>query len=172
MLQFCEEYVHGAGSNKQQTEIPKQSVNKKTKFVYSDISEDLDDGEDEGGRDDRSDDNIRKSMEEKDEPTDRATDANCETLVNGKVGPQKESSLSFQEEIQEDEDSKQELTKKHEIQEAEAVEQPILKKCIEIILSKSPNLTSSMIEEKPVDKSIEAELVKLGDKSMVSGNHC
>ncbi|KAL3518848.1 hypothetical protein ACH5RR_021437 [Cinchona calisaya] len=62
------------------------------------------------------------SMEEKDEPTDRVTDANCETLVNGKVGPQKENSLSFQEGIQEDEDSKEELTKKHEIQEAKAGE--------------------------------------------------
>ncbi|XP_071927635.1 uncharacterized protein [Coffea arabica] len=156
---FFEEYVHGAGSNKQQEAIPKQFMNKKTKFVYSDSSED------EDGDDDGIGNNIHRSTEEKDLRTDNITDANCETLVDEKLGSQNEDDSSVQEEIQEHKDGKEEVTKKHKFQEGDAGEQPIKKQCVEISSSKSPNLASSKMEEKSVDKLIEAELAELGDKS-------
>ncbi|CDP08512.1 unnamed protein product [Coffea canephora] len=156
---FFEEYVHGAGSNKQQEAIPKQLMNKKTKFVYSDSSED------EDGDDDGIGNNIHRSTEEKDLRTDNITNANCETLVDEKLGSQNEDDSSVQEEIQEDKDGKEEVTKKHKFQEGDAGEQPIKKQCVEISSSKSPNLASSKMEEKSVDKLIEAELAELGDKS-------
>ncbi|XP_027068121.1 uncharacterized protein [Coffea arabica] len=162
---FFEEYVHGAGSNKQQEAIPKQFMNKKTKFVYSDSSED------EDGDDDGIGNNIHRSTEEKDLRTDNITDANCETLVDEKLGSQNEDDSSVQEEIQEDKDGKEEVTKKHKFQEGEAGEQPIKKQCVEISSSKSPNLASSKMEEKSVDKLIEAELAELGDKSKNDGHH-
>ncbi|KAL3529998.1 hypothetical protein ACH5RR_009320 [Cinchona calisaya] len=159
---FYEEYMHGRGSNKQQAEILKQCVNKKTKFAYSDSSEDDDEEGDDNDRE--SGDKIHKSTEDKDIPTDRVIDANCETLVNEKLGPQKENDLSFQEEIKDEKENKEELTKK-EIQEAEGGEQPTKKQCVEIMSLKSPNLTSAKMEEKSVDKLIEAELAELGDKT-------
>ncbi|XP_027171617.1 THUMP domain-containing protein 1 homolog [Coffea eugenioides] len=156
---FFEEYVHGAGSNKQQEAIPKQFMNKKTKFVYSDSSEDEDGDHDGIGN------NIHRSTEEKDLPTDNITDANFETLVDEKLGPQNEDNSSVQEEIQEHKENKEEVTKKHKIQEGEAGEQPIKKQCVELSSSRSPNFASSKMEEKSVDKLIEAELAELGDKS-------
>mgnify|MGYP004703018747 CR=1 FL=1 len=157
--------MHGAGSNKQQEAIPKQFMNKKTKFVYSDSSED------EDGDDDGIGNNIHRSTEEKDLRTDNITDANCETLVDEKLGSQNEDDSSVQEEIQEHKDGKEEVTKKHKFQEGDAGEQPSKTQCVEISSSKSPNLACSKMEEKSVDKLIEAELAELGDKSKVSRNH-
>lgn len=166
-MQFFEELVQGPDTSSQHTEVAKKSLNKKTKFVYSDSSED--DEEDGDDDNEKSEENLQKSPEVEDKPTSAViSELNHEILNDKNLVHQKEEENSLEDQRQEGKDNEEENMKNHGNDKTDTGEPPIKKQCVEIDPGKSPNLTTGKREEKSVDKLIEAELAELGDKSKVS----
>uniref|UniRef100_A0A5B7AUA1 Putative THUMP domain-containing protein 1 isoform X1 n=1 Tax=Davidia involucrata TaxID=16924 RepID=A0A5B7AUA1_DAVIN len=146
---FYEELVHGKDSCVKLAELPSKPLNRKTKFTYSDSSSSDDDGEDDDqkGKEDKG---KLGSQREGDEKSD----------------PHKEDGVCCENQIKEDTDNnKEDDTKCLQNQAVEAEEPPAKKQCPETDASKRGNVICDKMEEKSVDKLIEAELEELGDRS-------
>lgn len=164
-------------------EIANKSLNKKTKFVYSDSSED-EDGEDGEDDDTEKIENTEKSSKDEDNSTSNVlSDVNLDPLNKENLGHQnREKSLEGQMEqnecgeeklgqIQQNKGDEENLKNPGDDNNVNG-EPPNKKQCVEKTSAKPPNLTAGKTEEKSVDKLIEAELAVLGDKNKVSGNGC
>lgn len=151
-------------------EIANKSLNKKTKFVYSDSSED-EDGEDGEDDDTEKIENTEKSSKDEDNSTSNVlSDVNLDPLNKENLGHQnREKSLEGQ--MEQNECGEEKLKNPGDDNNVNG-EPPNKKQCVEKTSAKPPNLTAGKTEEKSVDKLIEAELAVLGDKNKVSGNGC
>lgn len=163
-------------------EIANKSLNKKTKFVYSDSSEDEEDEED--GEDDDTEKivNTEKSPKDEDISTSNViSDGNIDLLNKENLGHQnKEKSLEGQ--MQQNKSDEENLGQIQENKgDTENLKNPVddynvngeppnKKRCVEITSVKPPKTTAGKTEVKSVDKLIEAELAVLGDKNKVSGS--
>uniref|UniRef100_A0A5B7ASC3 Putative THUMP domain-containing protein 1 isoform X1 n=1 Tax=Davidia involucrata TaxID=16924 RepID=A0A5B7ASC3_DAVIN len=153
---FYEELVHGKDSCVKLAELPSKPLNRKTKFTYSDSSssDDNDDGADQ------KDEEAKGKL-----GTQRDSDANPESLANEKSDPHKEDGVCCENQIKEDTENNKEEAKCQQNQAVEAEEPQAKKQCLETDASKCGNVIRDKMEEKSVDRLIEAELKELGDKS-------
>lgn len=172
---FFEELVQGPETISPHAEIANKSLNKKTKFVYSDSSED----EEENGEDDDTGKIENTVMNSKDENSPKCnviSDENLDLLNKENLGNQnKEKCLVGQmQQNKSDEENLGQIQQNKGDKEnpknsgddyGVSGEPPNKKQCVETSSMKSPNLTAGKMEEKSVDKLIEAELAVLGDKS-------
>ncbi|KAL3620380.1 hypothetical protein CASFOL_035292 [Castilleja foliolosa] len=145
---FYEELLEGKSSKVKQAELSKKPANKVTKFEYSDSSSSENDDDD-----DAKDDDVQTGAVEN--KTVIATGGD----VSDKSGVEIKDDVSLEKKQAEEEEEKP-----AENQEAEAVEPPVKKQCVEADATNSVKV-SKKVEEKSVDKLIEAELAELGDKS-------
>ncbi|CAK9184351.1 unnamed protein product [Ilex paraguariensis] len=179
---FYEELVHGRGSDLKHSEISNIPLNKKTKFMYSDSSSSDDNDEEDDNQNDEKD--IQKkdkedinhvSLTNDNQRDDRGHDANNVSSTNEKSDPCEKDDECCENEIKENTYCNKEEAQYHEKQEAEAEEPPAKKaeaeeppakkQCLETDASKCGKVVGQKIEEKSVDKLIEAELAELGDRS-------
>ncbi|KAF5930299.1 hypothetical protein HYC85_031172 [Camellia sinensis] len=150
---FYEELVHGKASGIKLGQLPDKPVNKKTKFTYSDSSSSDDDDDDEN----EDDDDQKEKEEDKDKPgTHAEDDANHESSIHADPDPHK---------LEENKDDNKEAATCHKSPEVEVEEPPTKKQCLETNASKHGNVITNKVEEKSVDKLIEAELEELTDRS-------
>ncbi|XP_024032752.1 THUMP domain-containing protein 1 homolog, partial [Morus notabilis] len=145
-----EELVLGKDSDGKLSELHSKPLNKKIKFSYSDSS-DIDDDEDEEEEDEEEKETGAATSKEGGASNDNAR---SETL-----DPNKHDDSSNDEKEGEANDNK-EGDKSHEIKEAE--EPPAKKQCSG---KDAPKAIPDKVEEKSVDKLIEAEVKELADKS-------
>ncbi|KAL6527839.1 hypothetical protein OROMI_029650 [Orobanche minor] len=142
---FFEELLEGTEANIKQSEPSKKPLNKVIKFAYSDSSSSDDD-------DDAKDNDVQtEDVESKNVIApggDRSDKSGAETTDN----------VSLQEQAQEEKE------KAAENQEAEALEPPVKRQCVEADAPNCRNV-SNKAEDKSIDKLIEAELAELGDRS-------
>lgn len=146
---FYEEIVEGKDPDVTPTELPPKAINKKIKFSYSDSEED-DDDEDEKGEEDKV---VAVS--------DKPSDVNNETSLPPHDG---EVVSSENQTIEKEKDGKNEI-QGNESKKADEEKQPEKKQRVEKDQSKGEVVIKSKVEEKSVDKLIEAELEELKDKS-------
>ncbi|XP_028091664.1 MATH and LRR domain-containing protein PFE0570w isoform X2 [Camellia sinensis] len=150
---FYEELVHGKASGIKLGQLPDKPVNKKTKFTYSDSSSSDDDDDDEN----EDDDDQKEKEEDKDKPgTHAEDDANHESSIHADPDPHK---------LEENKDDNKEAATCHKSPEVEVEEPPTKKQCLETNASKHGNVITNKVEEKSIDKLIEAELEELTDRS-------
>ncbi|GMP87824.1 hypothetical protein CsSME_00040043 [Camellia sinensis var. sinensis] len=150
---FYEELVHGKASGIKLGQLPDKPVNKKTKFTYSDSSSSDDDNDDEN----EDDDDQKEKEEDKDKPgTHAEDDANHESSIHADPDPHK---------LEENKDDNKEAATCHKSPEVEVEEPPTKKQCLETNASKHGNVITNKVEEKSIDKLIEAELEELTDRS-------
>ncbi|KAL7174268.1 hypothetical protein ACSBR2_033512 [Camellia fascicularis] len=150
---FYEELVHGKASGIKLGQLPDKPLNKKTKFTYSDSSSSDDDDDD----DNEDDDDQKEKEEDKDKPgTHAEDDANYESSINANPDPHKQK---------ENKDDSKEAATCHKSPEVEGEEPPTKKQCLETGPSKHGNVITNKVEEKSIDKLIEAELEELTDRS-------
>ncbi|XP_051120721.1 uncharacterized protein LOC127244292 [Andrographis paniculata] len=149
---FYEELVDGANSKLVEAEIPVKPLNKITKFTYSDSSSD--DDEDDDGEDDENG-NADGKKEEGDI-------GNVDVSNDGAKTSDKSGLETKDGEL--DEKQGQDKKEESENQEAEAVEPPLKKQCVEESQLIDGNVPKK-VENKSIDKLIEEELAELGDKS-------
>ncbi|THG03893.1 hypothetical protein TEA_029490 [Camellia sinensis var. sinensis] len=151
--EFYEELVHGKASGIKLGQLPDKPVNKKTKFTYSDSSSSDDDDDDEN----EDDDDQKEKEEDKDKPgTHAEDDANHESSIHADPDPHK---------LEENKDDNKEAATCHKSPEVEVEEPPTKKQCLETNASKHGNVITNKVEEKSIDKLIEAELEELTDRS-------
>lgn len=156
-MQFYEELVLGNDSGIKLAELPRKPLNKKIKFLSSDSS-----SSDEDENDDQEDDKEdNKSASNK---IDDASNGNART---GTFDSHKNDDDVCAENhtVVEPNDNK-EVSKNDENRANEAEDPPAKKQCIETNASKSVILDK--VEEKSIDKLIEAEIKELGDTNKVS----
>nr|GEV95357.1 THUMP domain-containing protein [Tanacetum cinerariifolium] len=147
---FYEEIVEGKDPDVTPTELPTKAINKKIKFSYSDSEEDDD------NQDDKHEEDKLFAV------SDKASDANKETSLPPHDG---EVVSSENQTIEKEKDGKNEI-QSHESKKSDDEEkQPEKKQRIEKVESKVEVVIKSKVEEKSVDKLIEAELEELKDKS-------
>ncbi|KAL0437189.1 UNVERIFIED_CONTAM: hypothetical protein Sradi_0426800 [Sesamum radiatum] len=155
---FYEELVDGTETKAERAELSKKPLNKITKFTYSDSSSDNDDDDDEeDANDDHADDtdDVKTRDDKNKQVATTGGDANDES------GPENKDGVSVEKQTEEN----KEKPENHDNQEAEAVEPPVKKQCVEADAPDSGNLPKKVEDKKSVDKLIEAELAELGDRS-------
>ncbi|KAK4408297.1 THUMP domain-containing protein 1 [Sesamum angolense] len=155
---FYEELVDGTETKAEQAELSKKPLNKVTKFTYSDSSSDNDDDDDdEDANDDHADDNddVKIRDDKNKQVATTGGDANDES------GPENKDGVSVEKQTEKN----KEKPENHNNKEAEAVEPPVKKQCVEADAPDSGNLPKKVEDKKSVDKLIEAELAELGDRS-------
>ncbi|RAL43120.1 unnamed protein product [Cuscuta campestris] len=135
---FYEELQPGTKSKDEDKNAPKQLLNKKTVFTYSDSSSS--DEEDEEGNEGKENGQDQK-------------DANNNT----------QKSEDQQEKVEGIENGEQ--TESHENETDEVEEPPAKKQCVETVKAESSSTSASNKVEQSVDRRIEAELAELADKS-------
>ncbi|PQQ20775.1 high mobility group nucleosome-binding domain-containing protein 5 [Prunus yedoensis var. nudiflora] len=179
---FYEELVHGKGSGLKLSEDHKPS-NKKIKFSYSDSSssDDDDDHENKQEGEDKAEEEQENGVDEENKSDTRGDDASHENPTTEKSDHQKKDDASqdnatteksdhhkkddgcdgnkTEEKIK---DNKEDNVSK-EISANEAEEPPAKKQCLGTNSSKCT--IPYEVEEKSIDKLIEAELQELGDKN-------
>ncbi|KAG8371007.1 hypothetical protein BUALT_Bualt13G0042300 [Buddleja alternifolia] len=133
---FYEELVEGKESKAEQTELSTKPLNKIIKFASSDSDDD------------------------EDENDDPPKDSENAQIKEDKSENQIKDGGSLETKTEEN----KEKSENQEKQEAESVEPPVKKQCVEENAHNHGNL-SKKVEEKSVDKLIEEELAELGDKS-------
>ncbi|KAA8549821.1 hypothetical protein F0562_001505 [Nyssa sinensis] len=154
---FYEELVNGKDSRMKLAELPDKPLNKKTKFTYSDSS---------SSDDDNDDDDDDQKDEDKGKPgTQRDCNANPESLANEKLDPHKEDGVHCENQIKGDTNNNKEEAKCQQNQAVDVEEPPAKKQCLETDTSNCGNFICDKMEERSVDKLIEAELKELGDRS-------
>ena len=153
VLQFYEELVLGKDSDGKPA-VPSKPLNKKIKFSYS-YSDEEEDEEDEEEDEER---------EENSAATSKEGDASNEKAESEKLDPNEKDDSPENGKEGEPSDDK-EVDKTHEGQENASEEPPAKKQCLERDV---PKVTPDKVEEKSVDKLIEAEVRELADKSKVS----
>ncbi|PIN13898.1 hypothetical protein CDL12_13480 [Handroanthus impetiginosus] len=161
---FYEELVDGTESKVEQADQPKKPLNKIIKFASSDSSSSDDDDDDDDNDDDAKEDNpetnddVQTSDDKKkdaiatghDAEKQTRDDENKDAIVTGG-----DAEKQTQENIEKPENQKS--------QEAEAVEPPAKKQCVETDATSRD--FPKKVENKSVDKLIEEELAELGDRS-------
>ncbi|BFG30059.1 hypothetical protein CerSpe_163330 [Prunus speciosa] len=179
---FYEELVHGKGSGLKLSEDHKPS-NKKIKFSYSDSSssDDDDDHENKQEGEDKAEEEQENGVDEENKSDTRGDDASHDNPTTEKSDHQKKDDASqdnatteksdhhkkddgcdgnkTEEKIK---DNKEDNVSK-EISANEAEEPPAKKQCLGTNSSKCT--IPYEVEEKSIDKLIEAELQELGDKN-------
>ncbi|KAL5831792.1 hypothetical protein ACOSQ4_017146 [Xanthoceras sorbifolium] len=151
-----EELVHGKGADMKLAGVPYKPLNKKIIFASS-SSDDDDDEEEEQEAEKEGKGEERKSDTNKDD------DANLKNLTNEKSDPKEPDNVSHTNEVEGVTDGNKDDAKNHETQAKEVEEPPAKKQCLEADSSKC--VTNDKLEEKSIDKLIEAELKELGDKN-------
>ncbi|KAF8403722.1 hypothetical protein HHK36_011826 [Tetracentron sinense] len=139
---FYEELVNEEDSGVKRAVMPNKPSNKITKFSDSDSSSDDDD---EGKSDPHKEDDV-----------------NHENQTSEKSDPCKEDGTSHENKTNEKSDPR---IKDDENQTNEAEDPPAKKQRLETDASKCGNIVSGKMEEKSIDKLIEAELKELGDRN-------
>ncbi|XP_030960023.1 putative neugrin-like protein DDB_G0288135 [Quercus lobata] len=186
---FYEELVHAKDSGVKLAELPNKPSNKKIKFSYSDSSssDDDDDEEDEEEEDDKSDTRGDDTASHKSDThgDDTAShkdvinqESNPQDAINQESDPHTKDDVNRGNQTEEkdndnDGDGKNDENqpdndnngdgKNHENQPKETEEPPTKKQCVETVATKS--VIHAKVEEKSIDKLIEAELEELGDKN-------
>lgn len=148
---FYEELVLGKDSDGKPPELPSKPLNKKIKFSYSDSDKD----------EDEEDEEEDEEREENSAATSKEGDASNEKAESEKLDPNERDDSPENGKEGEPGDDK-EVDKTHEGQENAAEEPPAKKQCLERDVLK---VTPDKVEEKSVDKLIEAEVRELADKS-------
>lgn len=146
---FYEELVEGKDSDVTHTVLPNKPTNKKIKFTYSDSEED------------EEHDNEKTEEDEVAVVSDQQNEANQETSL---PPPKGEVVCSENQTNEKGEDGKNDV-ENLENENFEDERQPGKKQRIETDQSKCEEVVKSKMEEKSVDKLIEAELEELKDKS-------
>lgn len=160
MVQFYEELVHGKASGVKCGQLADKSLNKKTKFTYSDSSSSDNDDDDAGNDNDSETDDQKDKEDEKDKPESHEDgDANLESSINADSNPHK---------LEENKDVSKENATCDENQTVEGDVLPAKRQCVELTASGCGDVTSDKKEEMSVDRLIEAELEELGDRNKVS----
>ena len=178
-FQFYEELVHAKDSGVKLAELPNKPSNKKIKFSYSDSSgSDDDDDEEDEEEDDKSDTRGDDTASHKDVINQ---ESNPQDAINQESDPHTKDDVNHGNQTEEkdndnDGDGKNDENqpdndnngdgKNHENQPKETEEPPTKKQCVETVATKS--VIHAKVEEKSIDKLIEAELEELGDKNKVS----
>ncbi|KAL6563737.1 hypothetical protein OROGR_002696 [Orobanche gracilis] len=163
---FFEEFLEGTEANIEQSEPSKKPLNKVIKFAYSDSSSSDDDVDDDDVDDAKDNDVQTEDVESKNvistggDPSDVESKNVISTGSDrsDKSGAETKDNVSLQEQAPE------EREKATETQEAEALEPPVKRQCVEAEAPNCRNL-SNKAEDKSVDKLIDAELAELGDRS-------
>lgn len=151
--------MEGAESKVEQAVLCKKPLNKIIKFTDSDSS---------GSESDDADDNEDTNNDHAKDKTDVQTGANEDEIVLAtSAGGSDESTPEIKDDEAQQKSEKNEKPENHDEKEAEAVEPPAKKQCVE---AGAPNSEKIIVktEQKSVDKLIEDELKELGDKSKVS----
>ncbi|KAL4611348.1 hypothetical protein ACB092_08G117500 [Castanea dentata] len=172
---FYEELVHGKDSGVKLAELPNKPSNKKIKFSYSDSSgsDDEEEEEEEEEDNDKSDTRGDDTASHKDAINQ---ESNPQDAINQESDPHTKDDVNHGNQTEEkdnDGDGKNDENqpdndnngdgKNHENQPKETEEPPAKKQCLETVATKS--VIHVKVEEKSIDKLIEAELEELGDKS-------
>ncbi|KAE9462205.1 hypothetical protein C3L33_05892, partial [Rhododendron williamsianum] len=154
---FYEELVHGKASGVKCGQLADKSLNKKTKFTYSDSSSSDNDDNDAGNDNDSETDDQKDKEDEKDKPESHEDgDANLESSINADSNPHK---------LEENKDDSKEDATCDESQTVEGDVLPAKRQCVEPTASGCGDVTSNKKEEMSVDRLIEAELEELGDRN-------
>ncbi|KAL8480004.1 hypothetical protein ACS0TY_026804 [Phlomoides rotata] len=152
---FYDELVEGTESKVEQAELCKKPLNKVIKFADSDSSgSESDDADDEDTNNDHAkdkNDGLTGADKDKNVPVTSAdgSDESAPEIKDNQAQPENE---------------KDEKPENHDKKEAEAVEPPAKRQCVEADAPNSAKMPTKM-EQKSVDKLIEDELKELGDKS-------
>ncbi|KAJ0021398.1 hypothetical protein Pint_30978 [Pistacia integerrima] len=166
---FFDELVNEKGSGKNLAGIPNKPLNKKIVFASSSSDEEDDDDEEEGevlvaGEETEGGEGGKGEGKQSDSCGDG--DTSLENLTNEKSDPHDSNNVCSGNEIEGMTGENKEEDKNPESQANESEEPPAKKQCLEPeALKPAPN---EQVEEKSIDKLIEAELKELGDKSKVS----
>lgn len=154
MKQFYEELLEDAEPKVERADLPKKPSNKITKFADSDSSgSDNDDDDDK----DEAKDSHNTGEDKHKSAVASGDDGNDELRHETKNGVPLENQPHTEKEKSENQD----------IKEAEALGPPAKRQCTDADPAKIGSL-SKKVEDKSVDKLIEAELAELGDRSKVS----
>ena len=148
-------------------ELPNKPSNKKIKFSYSDSSgsddDDDDDEEEEVEGDDKSDTRGDDTASHKEAINQ---ESNPQDSINQESDPHTKDDVNHGSQTEEKDNDNNGDGKNHENQPKETEEPPAKKQCVETVATKS--VIHAKVEEKSIDKLIEAELEELGDKNKVS----
>lgn len=154
--QFYEELVHGKDSGVKVAELSSKPLNKKIKFSDSESSSSDDDNEEQ----EAEEENEKNSGNSQDDI------ASHKGILNQECDPHTTDGGNHGNWTQEKTNGIEGDAKNHEEQPKET-EQPLAKKqCLEADASK--HVIHEKVEEKSIDKLIEAELEELADKNKVS----
>ncbi|KAH7837965.1 hypothetical protein Vadar_020202 [Vaccinium darrowii] len=154
---FYEELVHGKASGIKCGHLGDKPLNKKTKFTYSESSssDEDDDDDDENSNGNESGDHDKE--EDKGKPESHADgDASLENPRNADLDPRK---------LEDNKDDDKEDAACDESRAVECDVPPAKKQCVESNASEYGHVKSNKMEEKSVDRLIEAELAELGDRN-------
>ncbi|KAH6834226.1 THUMP domain-containing protein [Perilla frutescens var. hirtella] len=150
---FYEELLEDAELKVEQAELPKKPVNKITKFASDSSDSDNDDDDDKGSSKDEA--NDKKSLETvEDIDKNAVASGDDESTLGTENGVPLENPTHADKAEPENQD----------IKEAEALGPPAKRQCTDADAPDSGSLPKK-IENKSVDKLIEAELAELGDRS-------
>ncbi|KAK3205211.1 hypothetical protein Dsin_019257 [Dipteronia sinensis] len=158
---FFEELVHGKGTGMNLAGMPNKPLNKK--IIFASSSSDDDDDEDDDDKDEDQETEKERKGEGRESDTGKDDDANKKKLINEKSDRKEPDSVSDTKEVEGMTGENKEDAKNHESQVKEVEEPPAKKQCLEADSSKS--VINGKLEEKSIDKLIEAELKELGDKN-------
>ncbi|GMJ07064.1 hypothetical protein like AT5G12410 [Hibiscus trionum] len=165
---FFEELVNGKDFGEEPGELPNKPQNKKITFSYSD---DEGDDEEEEGQDEaiKSDASREKDASQEECLTNKDLDhPNSDDVCHGKIAEETSDAQKDGENIENQVDKSEEPPEKKQWHETDTSNQvdkseepPAKKQCLETDTTKS----ATSEKDKSIDKLIEAELNKLGDKS-------
>nr|XP_048322277.1 LOW QUALITY PROTEIN: THUMP domain-containing protein 1 homolog [Ziziphus jujuba var. spinosa] len=151
---FYEELVSGNDSGIKLAELPRKPLNTKIKFSYSDSSSSDEDEDDDDSEEEDKEDNKSASHKLGDASNGEARTETLDSHKNNDdVCPENYTAV-------EPNDNK-EVSESLENQANEAEDPPAKKQCIETNVSKP--VIPNKVEEKSVDKLIDAEIKELGD---------
>ncbi|KAM1116531.1 hypothetical protein TB2_006920 [Malus domestica] len=163
---FYEELVSGKGSGLKLSEAPCKPSNKKIVFSYSDSSSgEGDDNDDDEKKQEGEDKEAEEESEvgEESKGDSRSDDASHDNATSEKSEHQKKDDACDENKTEENTEDKKEDNICREICANEAEEPPAKKQCLGTDSSKFT--IPYKVEEKSIDKLIEAELQELGDKN-------
>lgn len=152
--QFYEELVHGKDSGVKLSELPNKPLNKKIKFSYSESSS-------SGGDDDEEEDEGQIISD-----TSQNNLASHPNAINEEPDPHIKDGMHHENQTEEKANGIEADGDKHENQPEETEEAPAKKQCLETDALK--HVIHEKVEDKSIDRLIEAELKELGDKNKVS----
>lgn len=156
--QFYDELVQGKDSDVKLAELPNKPLNKKIKFSDSESSSSDDDEEEEEGKEDKEDKSKLDTCQD--------DIGSHKVATNQEPHPHTKDEVHHGNQTEEKTNDIEGNGKNHENQPRETEEPPTKKQCLGTDALKC--VIHEKVEEKSIDKLIEAELEELGDKSKVS----